>query len=534
MTRDLDASLVFQPRTHLGMARGIDKIVGAIRPTLGPTPRVVAIDRLLDQRMPEILDNGAIIAKRIIELPDRDEDAGAMLIRDVVERVGEQAGDGTATAAVIFQHIFNEGVRHLAGGGDVNVLRRHLELGAACVEDQLITRAEPISGATDLSRLAESLCRDPDMAALIGDVFDTVGEYGRIEVRAGRDRAMRREFVEGTYWNRGAVSRSMLTDLGRSRTDFINGAILLSDIDVQDPRQLLPVVVRALKDGVESLLIVVGEISDGALAFLAANNDSDRFTSAVVKVPGWGKHESAAALEDLAILTGGRPFVDAAGDTFDTLTVEDLGRARRVWIGEHTFGIVGGRGDSQRLRRHINGLEALAEASDDQVRRDHLVNRVGSLLGGSATLWMGGSTEIQIEERVDTAKRTVSAMRGAALHGVVPGGGTALLDCRPALDAMMHETSHPDAKAAYRMLGKAIAQPFCAIVDNAGYDVSETIAQVNQCDDGSGFDVRTGNIANMASAGIVDAVAVQRAAIHAAVTSAALALSVDVLVRRPR
>ncbi|MCL1599440.1 MAG: hypothetical protein M3094_09665, partial [Actinomycetia bacterium] len=199
MTRDLDASLVFQPRTHLGMARGIDKIVGAIRPTLGPTPRVVAIDRLLDQRMPEILDNGAIIAKRIIELPDRDEDAGAMLIRDVVERVGEQAGDGTATAAVIFQHIFNEGVRHLAGGGDVNVLRRHLELGAACVEDQLITRAEPISGATDLSRLAESLCRDPDMAALIGDVFDTVGEYGRIEVRAGRDRAMRREFVEGTY-----------------------------------------------------------------------------------------------------------------------------------------------------------------------------------------------------------------------------------------------------------------------------------------------------------------------------------------------
>ena len=534
MKHDPKASLVFQPHVHMGMQRGVAKIVGAIRPTLGPTPRVVAIDRILDHRIPEILDDGAVIAKRIIELPDRDEDAGAMLIRDVVEHVGEQAGDGTATAAVIFQHIFNEGIRHLAGGGDVNVLRKHLELGAACVEDQLIARAKPVSGAADLSRLAESLCHDPDMAGLIGDVFDTVGEYGRIEVRAGRDRDMRKEFVEGMYWNRGAVSRSMLTDLGRSRTEFINGAILLSDIDVQDPRQLLPVLLRALKDGVDTLLIVVGDISDGALAFLAANNDPDRFTSAVVKVPGWGKYENAAALEDLAILTGGRPFVDAAGDSFDTLTVEDLGRARRVWIGEHTFGIVGGRGDSRELLRHINGLKALAETSDDQVRHDHLVDRVGSLLGGSATLWMGGSTEIQIEERVHTAKRTVSAMRGGALHGVVPGGGTALLDCRPALDIMLRETPHPDAKAAYRILGEAIAQPFRTIVDNAGYDVSETIARVSRCDDGSGFDVRTGDITDMASAGIVDAVAVQRAAIHGAVTSAALALSVDVLVRRPR
>lgn len=534
MTRDSDASLVFQPRTHLGLQRGIDKIVGAIRPTLGPTPRVVAIDRILDQRIPEILDNGAVIAKRIIELPDRDEDAGAMLIRDVVEHVGEQAGDGTATAAVIFQHIFAAGIRHLAGGGDVNIVRKHLELGAACVEDQLTRQAEPISGVVDLSRLAESLCHDPEMAALIGDVFDTVGEYGRIEVRGGRDRDMRREFVEGMYWNRGAVSRSMLTDLGRSRTDFINGAVLLSDIDVQDPRQLLPVVVRALEDGVKALLIVVGDISDGALAFLAANDDPERFTSAVVKVPGWGKHENAAALEDLAILTGGRPFIDAAGDSFDSLTVDDLGRARRVWIGEHTFGIVGGRGDSQDLLRHINGLKALAEASDDQVRRTHLVERIGSLLGGSATLWMGGSTEIQIEERVETAKRTVSAMRGAALHGVVPGGGTALLDCRPALDIMLSETPHPDAKAAYRILGGAIAQPFCTIVDNAGYDVSEMVARVRQSHDGWGFDVRTGDITDMASEGIVDAVAVQRVVVHSAVTSAALALSVDVLVRRRR
>ncbi|MCZ7532711.1 MAG: chaperonin GroEL [Acidimicrobiia bacterium] len=534
MKSEPQSSLVFQPRTHRHMQRGVNKVVKSIRPTLGPTPRVVAVDRLVDQRMPEILDNGAVIAQRINELSNRDEDAGAMLVRDVVEAVRQQAGDGTATAAVIFQHIFDAGIRHLSVGGDVNVLRKHLELGVCRIEEQLVARAEPVVGGPDLSHLAESLCHDPDMALLIGEVLDTVGEYGRVEVRAGRNRDMTREYVEGMYWNRGAVSRSMLTDQGRLRTEFIDGFLLLSDIDVQDPRQLLPVVVRALKDGVKSLLIVVGDISDGALAFLAANNDPNHFVSAVVKVPGWGKHENAAALEDLAILTGGTPFIDAAGDRFDALTVEHLGRARRVWIGDSTFGIVGGRGDSKQLLRHINGLKALAEDSDNRVRHDHLVDRIGSIIGGSATLWIGGSTEIQIEQRVEMVKRTVSAMRGAVREGIVPGGGTALLDCRLALGTMIRDTPHPDAKAAYRILAEAIAQPFRTIVDNAGYDVAETLARVNQSDEGYGFDVNTGEIRSMIPAGIIDAAAVQRSAVRCAVTAAALALTVEALVRRPR
>jgi len=534
MKSDPQASLVFQPHAHMGMQRGVNKIVGVIRPTLGPTPRVTIIDRILDSRIPEILDNGAVIAKRIIELHDRNEDAGAMLVRDVVEHVSKQAGDGTATAAVIFQHVFNEGIRHLSYDGDVHVLREHLELGATHVEEQLVENADAVSGSESLARLAETLCHDQDMAAIIGEAFETVGEYGRIEVRAGRSRGMEREYVEGMYWNSGAISRSMLTDLGRSRTEFINGSILVSDIDVKDPRQLFPVVERALRDGITSLLIVVENISDGALAFLGANNDPEQLTTVVAKVPGWGKHENAAALEDLAILTGGTPFVAVAGDTFNSITQEDFGHARRIWIAERTFGIVGGQGDSRELRRHINGLKDLYESSENQIRRDQLLARVGALLGGSATLWIGGTTEIQIEERVEVAKRTVRAMRGAVMHGVVPGGGTALLACRASLDSMMNRASHPDARAAYRILGEAIAQPFRAIVANAGYDVPEKIAGVDQSEEGWGVDARTGAITDMTAAGIVDAAAVQRAAVHAAVTSAALALSVDVLVRRPR
>ncbi len=525
---------MFQPYAHTGMQRGVNKIVGVIRPTLGPTPRVVAIDRILDSRIPEILDNGAVIAKRIIELPDRNEDAGAMLVRDVVEHVSKQAGDGTVTAALIFQHVFNEGVRHLADDGDVHVLREHLELGSIRVEEQLVKNADAVSGAADLSRFAETLCHDAEMAAIIGEAFETVGEYGRIEVRAGRGRGMEREYVEGMYWNRGAISRSMFTDLVRSRTEFINGAIVISDIDVKDPRQLQPVLEQALRDGITSLLIVVGDISDGALAFLSANNDPERFVTAVVKVPGWGKHENSAALEDLALLSNGTPFVAAAGDTFDSITPEDFGHARRVWIAERTFGIVGGQGDSREIRRHISKLKELCDSIEDPVQRNQILARIGALLGGSATLWMGGTTEIQIEELVEVAKRTVSAMRGAVAQGVVAGGGTALLACRPSLEAMMNETSHPDARAAYRILGEAIAQPFRAIVSNAGYDVSEKMASVDQRDVGWGFDARTGEITDMAAAGIVDAVAVQRAAVHCAVTSAALALSVEALVRRPR
>jgi len=236
--------VIFQPTTYRDFQQGINQIAEAIRPTLGPRPRLVAIDRILDERMPEMLDDGGTIAKRIIQLPDLNEDVGAMYLRDVLWRLHEQVGDGTATAAVLFQVIYNEGVRYLTSGGNARRLHDYLQQGMTAVIDHLTGMTVEAKGKTQLAQVAEAICYDPSLAKMMGEIFEIVGEYGRLEIREGRSRELEREYVEGMYWERGLVSREMITDHTRLRTEFENAAILVSDLDINEPQQLYP----ALRD----------------------------------------------------------------------------------------------------------------------------------------------------------------------------------------------------------------------------------------------------------------------------------------------
>ena len=524
--------VIFQPATYRGMQQGINKIVEAIRPTLGPLPRVVAIDRILDNRMPELLDNGAVIAQRIIQLPGRAEDVGAMLVRDLLVRIRDQVGDGTATAALLFQLIYNEGVRYLTSGGNAMRLRAYLEQGMRVILDQLSESTVHLEGKEKLAHIAETICYHPPMARLMGEIFDIIGEYGRLEIRKGRGRGLEREYVEGIYWERGLVSREMITGHAQLRTEFENAAILISDLRIETPQQLFPVLELAIRADVRYLFMVLGEISDAAINFLLANKNPERFQAVAVQTPGWDVYARAAALEDLAVLTGGRPFVRIAGDTLDRIGLDDLGQARRVWADRRNFRIIGGKGDARALRQHIAHLRARFDRTDNPVEREKLRERIGKLMGGSATLWVGGATELEIEERKELAERTAAAMRGAMMEGVVPGGGVALLACRPALQRLLDQSSDSDAHAAYRILIKAVEAPMRAIIANAGYDASEVMAHVKLAGPGHVFDVTSGQIVDVAQSGIYDATAVQKSAVYGAVTSAAQALTIDVLVHR--
>ena len=534
MKKSRTERVIFQPATYEGMQKGIDQIVDVVRPTLGPLPRVVALDRITSDKMPEILDDGGVITRRIIQIAGRDEDMGAMFVRQLLWRLHETTGDGTATAAVLFQAVYKEGIRYITAGGNAMVLRRHLEEGLRVILDELSSMAVPVEGKEKLAQIAESICYDPPLAKLLGEIFDIVGEYGRLEVRSGRSRELEREYVEGMYWDKsGVVSRQMISDHGELRTQMEDAAVLISNLEIEDPRQLMIVLAKALETRVKKLMIVANKLSDSAVAvLLQASKDPEKFQAIAVKAPGVNINDQIAALEDLAVLTGGQALVRAAGQTLESLTPQHLGRARKVWADRYNFGIVGGRGDPRVLRNHIATLRVAFNQIDDPEDRKRLQERIGKLMGGSATLWVGAATGVQIDARKELAKRTAEAVRGAIRAGVVLGGGASLLACRPTLQAIADQSDNPDRRAAYRILVKAMETPTRTIISNAGYDASEVMAEVKLAGPNHGFDVRAGQVVDMTETGILDAANTLQAAVHGAVSSAALALTIDVLIHR--
>jgi chaperonin GroEL len=382
---------------------------------------------------------------------------------------------------------------------------------------------------------------------MLGEVLDIVGEYGWLDIRSGQGQDLEREYVEGAYWDGGVLSRQMLAGQPNLKVEMENAAILISDLEVEDPGQLVPVMNTALQAGTRSLLIVASKLSDSAIGLLQANRDPAKFQAIAVQAPASRADERATALEDLAVLTGGVPFLRAAGDTLGKVTLAELGRARRVWADRFHFGVVGAQGDPRRLRVQIASLrEALGRMESnpsslghtprmgDAEARRRLQQRIGKLMGGSAILWIGGTTESEITLRKELAQRTADALRGAVLDGVVPGGGVSLLACCSQLRRMLDQSTDPDERFAYRALLRAMEEPSRTIIANAGYDASEIMAEIRRAGPGNGFDAIAGQIVDVREAGILDVAAVQKAAVHSAISGAGLALTVDVLVRRKK
>jgi chaperonin GroEL len=457
---------------------------------------------------------------------------GAMFVSHMLWRMHEQVGDGTATAAVLFQAVYEQGLRYVAAGGNAAILRRHLESGLELIMSELSGMALQLEGKHRLAELAESICYDPPLAAVLGEIFDILGEHGRLEIRAGHGRTLEREYAEGMHWDSGILSRAMLDDPVKLITHVEQAAILITDLVIADLRELVPVIEMAVRAGARSLVVVASKLSEGALALLHVNRDPAKFQAIAVKTPEMSVDAQARAMEDLAILTGGRPVLRAAGDSLRGVKPDDLGHTRRAWANTSSFGIAGGQGDPRALRAHVAGLRAAFGQAQSVADREQLQQRIGKLLGGSATLHIGGATELEIESRQELARRTSTTMRGAMRDGVVPGGGVALLRCREALECRQHESNNVDEQAAYRLLSRALAVPLRTIVRNAGYDPGAVMAQIEQAGSGYGCDVRSGTIVDMRAAGIFDVLAVQQAAAHSAISSAALALTVDVLVHR--
>ncbi|MBK9749725.1 MAG: hypothetical protein IPO91_23525 [Chloroflexi bacterium] len=521
--------VLFQPQVHHCLQRGIHQMVSAIRPTLGPLGGGVVIDHLYDTKpLPEFIEDAGVIARRIIELQDRDADVGAMLVRSMLIRQHERLGDGTATTAVLFEAIFNGGLKYIAAGGNAMQFRKHLEHALPHLLDAIDAMTFPLEGRAALTNMAHSLCHDAELADFMGESFDLLGEYGRLALREGYGRRLLKEYVEGSHFYAGAVARSLLPEDAEATLRLENAAIFLCDHTVTEYQTLFPVLQAANSANVNALVIVARDLSEKAVSLLHAHNRLNRFPVIAVKLPGLNADNRVAALDDLSLMTGATPILAVIGATFENVSARDFGMVRRFWASTHEFGFVGGRGDPRKLRTHVQKLKARARKVLDVDERKKLHDRIGALLGGSLTLWLGGYSEPEIKMRKALAERTALAMRAALEEGVVPGGGIALLNCRQVLAGQIGADA--DERAAYRVLIEALEAPARTIFQNAGCDPGDIMGRLLYADVNAAYDVMTDKVVDARTAGIVDSVSVLKAGLRNAISTAALALTIDSVV----
>jgi chaperonin GroEL len=367
---------------------------------------------------------------------------------------------------------------------------------------------------------------------MLGEIFDTLGAYGRLEIRQGRSRELEREYVEGMYWDGGVFSREMIRNLETGKARFENAAILISDLEIKSAQEMASFLDLLIRSGHKSLFLVAGHISDQALSIILSGANREKIEVIAVRAPAMDIVTRQQALEDLALLTGGRPHFHYAGETLASVRVADLGYARRAWADMLSFGIVGGKGDPRALRQHIASLRARLQSQEINSGGDYqaLQTRLGRLMGGTAFLWVGATTTLGIETRSALAERTASAMRGAIREGVLPGGGIAFLACQASLQQRLKLAVNPDEQAACRILSEALEMPFRVLLENAGHEPEKILYQIALAGPGYGFDLNQAQLVRMDQSGIYDAASVVKAAMFNAVHGAALALTIDVLV----
>jgi chaperonin GroEL len=533
MQRSHTKRVVFQPKTNKAIQTGVNTLGRAIRPTLGPLARNVLIAKTADRSsFPELMDNGGLIARRVIALTDRDEDMGAMFFRQALWRQYNDCGDGAATMAVMFLSIYNQAMKYIADGGNAMVLSRNFQNGMRVIYSEIERMIKPVTGREMLAHIAETICYDPELSEMLSEIFDIVGEYGQVDIRSGPSRDLERQYIEGMMIDRGLQSVVLIRDSIRKRTDLVDASILLSDFDYKEASEIIPIIQDAYSSGVHGLMIVCKSISEKAISVLtAANRNPEKFTAIAVNCP-IEVNAQAVWLQDIGILTGARPFLKAFGDRPETVTLSGLGQARRVWADMEHFGIIGGKGEPIEVHKHIHALKHHYETCEDQDQCKQTLERIGKLLGGSATLMVGGITELEINQKKEVAERTVQAIRETMKSGYLPGGGVTYLNCRPVVKEMIAKAADMDERKAYKILLRALEEPARVILENAGFDPSEVMPVLNRAEAGMGYDVRTREIVDFESVGIIDSANVLLSAFRQAISSAALALSVDVLVHK--
>src|SRR5215213_1819241 len=512
------------------LLHGMEQMTRLLRPTLGPVARTVSVASLLNGK-PEVLDDGATIARRTIELSDPFESIGAMIIRHVAWQVHERVGDGATTAAVIATRLMAEGVRNVAAGASPVGVRRGIEQALEVARAELQAQARPIDLPQEIARIVLGTVRDEKIAEMIGEVVEGIGEDGAVLVENAHGVETNYQYLEGVHWDEGWHSPSFLRE-HEAVVRLLDPHILITDQDIEKPNELLPVLDACAKGGVRSLMVIAPEIKDEALSLLIVNRERGILESVAVKTPSHGE-QRLGILEDIAASTGGRCFRREVGETIATATVADLGTARQAWARPSSFGILGGHGSREAIRSRIVSARAeLATVKDNDWLKKRLQERIGKLSGSAVMIVVGAPTEAARDELKVRIESAVTMARAAVRDGVVPGGGAAFLVCARALEGAVAGRRDEEA-IGWRALAAALAEPMEAISRNAGLDARAIVVRGAREVPGRTYDAWKGAWVDPWEAGLLDSVAVLEAALDGGVSAAASALTSEVLIHRP-
>lgn len=513
------------------MIRGAARLGRLLGLTLGPVAGNIVSAKDTGDRYETITD-AATVARRIIALPEPLEDCGAMVLRQLVWRLRQKVGDGSATAAVLALAMMKEARHCIAAGANPMLLRKGIDLGVTAAVRALQEMAEPLEGQERLAALAAAACGDPDLGRVVGEIFETIGPEGTVNIQTYVGDYLNREYIEGSRFKGSYTSRYFLTDANHRLVHLVHPFILISDWNLNDTAQVQPLLELILRQGEGRPLLLVTASQDGsALTALLANHQKQVLQCCGVTLKGVGD-PMRAALDDLALITGGRFLFKQAGMSPRDVTEGDLGQAARVEISEDYVTVFEGMGDRKAIRQRRQSLRAQLEEAESAEEATQIRDRLGWLMGGIAILKVGAVTEKDRERRRQQAEEAVKAVAASFQGGIVPGGGAAYLACIPAVKAVQAEG---DVAFGVSIVAQALEAPLRQIVANAGMDPNTAVARVRRQGAGYGIEARSGQVVDMRQAGIMDSARVLQAALEAAASGASMVLTTGAVIlhRKP-
>ncbi|MEA1959314.1 MAG: chaperonin GroEL [Chloroflexota bacterium] len=501
---------------------GIDALANAVRITLGPKGRNVVLDKKFGP--PTITNDGVTIAKEI-DIEDPFENIGAQLIKEVATKTNDIAGDGTTTATVLAQIMLHEGMKNVAAGANPMSIKRGIERAAEVVAENIIKMATPITTKEQVAQVASISAADEEIGNLISEVMEKVGKDGVVTVEEGKGIKFETEYVEGMQIDRGYISPYFVSNPERMEAVIEDPYILITDKKISAVSDLLPALEKLLQVS-KNVVIVAEDLDSEALATMVVNKLRGIINCLAIKAPGFGDRRKSM-LEDLAILTGGTLITEDMGRKIDSVTLEDLGRARKIVSTKEETTIIEGKGNDAAIEGRIKQIKTLIEETTSEFDREKLQERLAKLAGGVAVLKVGAATEVELKEKKHRVEDALSATRAAVEEGIVPGGGVSFINAIPALDKVK---ATGDEATGVAIVRRALEEPLRMIATNAGKEGSVVVNNVREKKAGIGYDALKDEYADMKRRGIIDPAKVTRAGLENAASIAAMVLTTECLI----